>query len=57
MIPHYNISIVNTYNNIRAFNFPSNIKDIREIEIGGPSKIGDSFAILSSDKLLDPLIT
>ena len=40
-----------------ALDFPSNIKDIREIEIGGPSRIRDSLTILSSNKLLDPLIT
>ena len=32
-------------------------EDIREIEIGGPSRIGDSLATLSSDELLDPPIT
>jgi hypothetical protein len=28
-------------NNIGALGFPSNIEDIREIEIGGPFRIGD----------------
>ena len=32
-------------------------EDIREMEIGGPSKIGDQLTILFSDELLDPLIT
>jgi hypothetical protein len=34
-----------------------NIEDIREMEIGGPSGIGDQLAMSSSDKLLDPPIT
>ena len=51
------INIKDANNNIRAFNFPSNIKDIREIEIGGPSKIKDYLTILFSNKLLNPLIT
>jgi hypothetical protein len=33
------------------------MEDIREMEIGGPFEIGDQLATLSSDKLLDPLIT
>jgi hypothetical protein len=35
----------------------NDIEDIGEIEIGGPSGIGDSLAISSSNELLDPLIT
>jgi hypothetical protein len=51
------ISIADINNNIGAPNFPSDIEDIGEMEIGGPSGIGDSLATSSSDKLLDPLIT
>jgi hypothetical protein len=32
-------------------------EDIREIEIGGPSGMGDQLATSSSNELLDPLIT
>jgi hypothetical protein len=28
-------------NGIEAFDFPGDMEDIREMEIGGPSKIGD----------------
>jgi hypothetical protein len=35
----------------------ADIEDIREMEIGGPSRIEDYLATLSSNKLLDPLIT
>jgi hypothetical protein len=51
------ISIININNNIRALDFPSDIEDIREIEIRGPSRIGDSLATSSSDKLSDLPIT
>ena len=51
------ISIADIYNDIGALDFPSNIEDTREIEIGGPSRIGDSLATLSSDELSDPPIT
>jgi hypothetical protein len=44
-------------NNIGALDFPGDIEDIREIEIGRTSRIEDYFATLSSDELLDPLIT
>jgi hypothetical protein len=40
-----------------ALDFPSNMEDTREIEIGGPSGMGDSLATLSSDELSDPPIT
>jgi hypothetical protein len=51
------VSIIDINNHIGALNFPSDIEDIREIEIEGPSGIGDSLATSSSDELLDPLIT
>jgi hypothetical protein len=35
----------------------ADMEDIREMEIGGPSGIEDHLTTLSSDKLLDPLIT
>jgi hypothetical protein len=51
------INIVDVNNDIGALNFPSNIEDIREIEIRGPSRIRDSLTTSSSDKLSDLLIT
>jgi hypothetical protein len=51
------IDIENTNNGIRALDFPGDIEDIREIEIGGPSRIGDQLTTSSSDELLDPPIT
>jgi hypothetical protein len=51
------INIVDINNDIGALNFPSDIEDIGEIEIGGPSEIKDSLTTSSSDELLDPLIT
>jgi hypothetical protein len=44
-------------NGIGAFDFPGDMEDIREMEIGGPSGIGDQLATSSSDELLDPPIT
>jgi hypothetical protein len=35
----------------------ADIKDIREMEIRGPSRIEDHLTTLSSNKLLNPLIT
>jgi hypothetical protein len=51
------VSIADVNNNIGALDFPSNIKDIGEIEIRGPSGIEDSLATLFGDELLDLLIT
>jgi hypothetical protein len=51
------INIVDINNNIGALDFPSDIEDIGEIEIRGPSRIGDSLTTSSSDELLDLLIT
>jgi hypothetical protein len=51
------ISIADVNNNIRALDFPSDIEDIGEIEIRGPSGIGDSLTTSSSDELSDLLIT
>jgi hypothetical protein len=51
------ISITDANNNIEALNFPSNIEDIGEIEIRGPSRIGDSLTTSSSNEFSDPLIT
>jgi hypothetical protein len=51
------INIKDANNNIGALNFPGDIEDIREMEIGGPSKIRDYLAISFSNELLDPLIT
>jgi hypothetical protein len=51
------VSIVDVNNDIGALDFPSDIEDIGEIEIRGPSGIGDSLATSSSDELLDLLIT
>ena len=51
------INIEDADNNIGALDFPGNIEDIREMEIGGPSGIGDYLATSSSNKLLDPPIT
>jgi hypothetical protein len=35
------INIKDADNDLGAIDFPSNIEDIREIEIGGPLKMGD----------------
>jgi hypothetical protein len=35
------INIKDTNNNLRAIDFPGDIRDIREMEIGGPLRIGD----------------
>jgi hypothetical protein len=51
------INMEDTNNNLGAIDFPSNIEDIREIEIGGPPRIGDQLTTLSSNKLLDPPTT
>jgi hypothetical protein len=51
------INIEDADNDIGALDFPSDIEDIREIEIRGPSGIGDYLATSSSDKLSDPPIT
>jgi hypothetical protein len=51
------INIKDTNNDLGAIDFPSNIRDIREIEIRGPPRIGDQLTTLSSNKLLDPLTT
>ena len=51
------INIEDANNDLGAVNFPSNIRDIREMEIGGPPRIGDQLTTLSSDKLLDPPTT
>ena len=44
-------------NGIGALDFPGDVEDIREIEIGGPSGMGDQLATSSSDELSDPPIT
>jgi hypothetical protein len=51
------INIADINNNIGALNFPSNIEDIKEIEIRGSSRIRDSLTMSSSNELLDLLIT
>jgi hypothetical protein len=51
------VSIVDVNNDIGALDFPGDIEDIGEIEIRGPSGIGDSLATSSSDELSDLLIT
>jgi hypothetical protein len=51
------ISIADVNNDIGALDFPGDIEDIREMEIRGPSGIGDSLAMSSSDELSDLLIT
>jgi hypothetical protein len=51
------VNIADINNNIGALNFPSDIEDIGEIEIRGPSGIGDSLTTSSSDELSDLLIT
>jgi hypothetical protein len=51
------ISIADINNDIGALDFLSDIEDIGEMEIRGPSGIRDSLATSSSDELLDLLIT
>jgi hypothetical protein len=51
------INIKDANNNLGAVDFPGDIRDIREMEIGGPPRIGDQLTTLSSDKLLDPPTT
>jgi hypothetical protein len=51
------ISIADVNNDIGALDFPGDMEDIGEMEIRGPSRIGDSLATSSSDELLDLLIT
>jgi hypothetical protein len=51
------INIEDADNDLGAIDFPSDIRDIREMEIGGPPRIGDQLTTLSSDELLDPLTT
>jgi hypothetical protein len=51
------VSIIDVNNDIGALDFPGDIEDIGEIEIRGPSGIGDSFTMSSSNELLDLLIT
>ena len=51
------INIEDADNNLGAIDFPSDIRDIREMEIGGPPGIGDQLTTLFSDELLDPLTT
>jgi hypothetical protein len=51
------INIEDADNDLGAIDFPSNIRDIREMEIGGPLGIGDQLTTLSSDKLSDPPTT
>jgi hypothetical protein len=51
------VSIADVNNDIGALDFPGDIEDIGEIEIRGPSRIGDSLATSSSDELLDLPIT
>jgi hypothetical protein len=51
------ISMADINNNIGALDFPNNMEDIGEMEIRGPSGIGDSLTMSSSDELLDLLIT
>ena len=51
------VSIADVNNDIRALDFPSDIEDIGEMEIRGPSRIRDSLTTLSSDELSDPPIT
>jgi hypothetical protein len=47
------INIEDTNNDLGAVDFPSNIEDIKEMEIGGPPRTGDQLTTLSSDELLD----
>jgi hypothetical protein len=51
------ISIADINNDIGALDFPGDIEDIGEMEIRGPSRIGDSLTTLSSNELSDLLIT
>ena len=51
------VSIADINNDIRALDFPSDIEDIGEMEIRGPSGIGDSLATSSNDELSDLPIT
>ena len=51
------INIEDADNNLGAIDFPGNIRDIREMEIGGPPGIGDQLTTLFSDELLDPPTT
>jgi hypothetical protein len=51
------VSIADVNNDIGALDFLGDMEDIGEMEIRGPSGIGDSLAMSSSDELLDLLIT
>jgi hypothetical protein len=51
------INIEDANNDLGAINFPSDIRDIREMEIGGPLGIRDQLTTLSSNELLDPPTT
>jgi hypothetical protein len=51
------VSIADVNNDIGALDFPSDMEDIGEMEIRGPSGIGDSLTTSSSDELSDLLIT
>jgi hypothetical protein len=51
------VNIIDINNNIGALDFPSNIEDIGEMEIRGPSGIRDSLTTSSSNELLNLLIT
>ena len=51
------INIEDANNDLGAVDFPGDIRDIREMEIGGPSGIEDHLTTSSNNKLSDPLIT
>ena len=51
------VSMADVNNDIGALDFPSDMEDIGEMEIRGPSGIGDSLATSSSDELSDLPIT
>ena len=51
------INMEDANNDLGAIDFPSNIRDIREMEIRGPPRIGDQLTTLFSNKLLDLLTT
>ena len=51
------VSMADVNNDIGALDFPSDMEDIGEIEIRGPSGIRDSLATSSSNELSDLLIT
>ena len=51
------VSMADVNNDIGALDFPNDMEDIGEMEIRGPSGIGDSLATSSSDELSDLPIT